>query len=126
MSCVIGVVVSSMRARTRSPVWVLPMILNWLDDHSRFLISFTAHRPVTGDDVVTTFLTAIDKHATPASTLTDNGLVYGTWQSDFTHWRLADAVLGRGLRDRELVGNDPGDHDMILRHDSGCRLCRDS
>ena len=26
-------------------------ILNWLDDHSRYLISCTAHTPVTGDDV---------------------------------------------------------------------------
>lgn len=51
-------------------------ILNWLDDHSRFLISCTAHRPVTGDDVVTTFLTAIEEHGAPASTLTDNGRVY--------------------------------------------------
>ena len=51
-------------------------ILNWLDDHSRFLISCTAHAPVTGNDVVTTFLTAIDEHGTPASTLTDNGRVY--------------------------------------------------
>jgi transposase InsO family protein len=51
-------------------------ILNWLDDHSRYLLSCTAHQPVTGDDVVTTFLTAIDQHGTPASTLTDNGRVY--------------------------------------------------
>src|SRR5690606_16063300 len=36
-------------------------ILNWLDDHSRFLISCTVHTPVTGDDVVTTFLAAIDE-----------------------------------------------------------------
>ena len=27
-------------------------ILNWLDDHSRYLLSCTAHEPVTGDDVV--------------------------------------------------------------------------
>ena len=27
-------------------------VLNWLDDHSRYLLSCTAHRPVTGDDVV--------------------------------------------------------------------------
>ncbi len=53
-------------------------ILNWLDDHSRFLISCTVHTPVTGDDVVTTFLAAIDEHGTPASTLTDNGRVYTT------------------------------------------------
>lgn len=51
-------------------------ILNWLDDHSRFLISCTAHTPVTGENVVTTFLTAIDEHGCPASTLTDNGRVF--------------------------------------------------
>ncbi len=51
-------------------------ILNWLDDHSRYLLSSTAHQPVTGDDVVTTFLATIEAHGTPASTLTDNGRVY--------------------------------------------------
>jgi len=51
-------------------------ILNWLDDHSRLLLSCTAHRPVTGDDVVTTFLATTEKHGIPASTLTDNGRVY--------------------------------------------------
>ncbi|MDI2099594.1 integrase core domain-containing protein [Klugiella sp. YN-L-19] len=51
-------------------------ILNWLDDHSRFLLSCTAHRPVTGDLVVATFLTATEQHGVPASTLTDNGRVY--------------------------------------------------
>jgi transposase InsO family protein len=51
-------------------------ILNWLDDHSRLLLSCTAHTPVTGDDVVTTFLAATEEHGVPASTLTDNGRVY--------------------------------------------------
>ncbi|NYD75655.1 transposase InsO family protein [Leifsonia soli] len=51
-------------------------ILNWLDDHSRYLLACTAHRPVTGDDVVATFLTATEQHGIPASTLTDNGRVY--------------------------------------------------
>lgn len=51
-------------------------ILNWLDDHSRYLLSATAHRPVTGDDVVTTFLTTSENHGIPATTLTDNGRVY--------------------------------------------------
>jgi len=51
-------------------------ILNWLDDHSRFLLSCTAHHPVTGDIVVTTFLAATEQHGVPASTLTDNGRVY--------------------------------------------------
>lgn len=51
-------------------------ILNWLDDHSRYLLGCTAHHPVTGDDVVTTFLATTDQHGVPASTLTDNGRVY--------------------------------------------------
>jgi transposase InsO family protein len=51
-------------------------VLNWLDDHSRYLLSCTAHQPVTGDLVVSTFLAVIDDHGAPASTLTDNGRVY--------------------------------------------------
>ena len=51
-------------------------ILTWLDDHSRYLLSCTAHAPVTGDDVVATFLAVIDDHGAPQSTLTDNGRVY--------------------------------------------------
>lgn len=51
-------------------------ILNWLDDHSRFLLSCTAHHPVTVDDVIATFLDCVTQHGAPASTLTDNGRVY--------------------------------------------------
>lgn len=51
-------------------------ILNWLDDHSRRLLSCTVHRPVTGRDVVDTFLRCVDEFGPPASTLTDNGRVY--------------------------------------------------
>jgi transposase InsO family protein len=61
-------------------------ILNWLDDHSRFLLSCTVHEPVTGDDVVATFLALIEDHGAPASTLTDNGSVY---TSRFTGGRNA-------------------------------------
>jgi transposase InsO family protein len=51
-------------------------ILNWLDDHSRYLLSCTAQDAVAGDDVVATFLDALDRHGAPASTLTDNARVY--------------------------------------------------
>lgn len=51
-------------------------ILNWLDDHSRYLLACTVHQPVTGDDVVNQFLTATNTHGLPAATLTDNGRVY--------------------------------------------------
>ena len=53
-------------------------ILTWLDDHARYALSLTAHTPVTGEDVVTTFRAAVDLHGIPASTLTDNGLVFTT------------------------------------------------
>jgi transposase InsO family protein len=53
-------------------------ILTFLDDHSRYAISLTAHAPVTGDIVVAAFRAAIDTHGIPASTLTDNGLVFTT------------------------------------------------
>ena len=61
-------------------------VLNWLDDHSRYLLSCTAHEPVTGDAVVTVFLDLIEQHGPPASTLTDNGSVY---TSRFTGGRNA-------------------------------------
>jgi transposase InsO family protein len=61
-------------------------ILNWLDDHSRYLLSCTAHQPVSGDDVVATFLGVVEQYGPPASTLTDNGSVY---TSRFTGGRNA-------------------------------------
>jgi transposase InsO family protein len=61
-------------------------ILNWLDDHSRYLLSATVRQPVTGDAVVTVFLELIERHGAPASTLTDNGSVY---TSRFTGGRNA-------------------------------------
>jgi transposase InsO family protein len=51
-------------------------IINWLDDHSRYLLGCSAHAPVTGKVVVDTFLQASNAHGLPASTLTDNGRVY--------------------------------------------------
>ena len=51
-------------------------VLAWLDDHSRYALSVTAHQPVTGAAVVDTFLTCAADQGFPASVLTDNGLVY--------------------------------------------------
>jgi transposase InsO family protein len=53
-------------------------ILCWLDDHSRTAISVTAHRRVTGQVVVDVFTNALHIHGVPASTLTDNGMVFTT------------------------------------------------
>ena len=61
-------------------------VLNWLDDHSRYLLSATAHQPVTGEVVVSGFLELVERYGPPASTLTDNGSVY---TSRFTGGRNA-------------------------------------
>jgi transposase InsO family protein len=45
-------------------------ILNWLDDHSRYLLSCTAHTKVTGTDVTSTFTATINTYGPPASTTT--------------------------------------------------------
>ena len=53
-------------------------ILTWLDDCSRYALSVTAHARVTGPIVLTTFRAAVAAHGVPASTLTDNGMVFTT------------------------------------------------
>jgi transposase InsO family protein len=79
-------------------------ILNWLDDHSRYLLSATVHTPVTGDDVVTAFLDVVQRHGPPAATLTDNGSVY---TSRFTGGRNAFEYLLPVLGVRQKNGS-PG------------------
>jgi len=51
-------------------------ILTFLDDCTRYAISVTAHERVTGTIVLAAFRAATSKHGLPASTLTDNGMVF--------------------------------------------------
>ena len=51
-------------------------ILSWLDDHARFALSVTAHTRVTGPIVLVAFRKAASQHGIPASTLTDNAMVF--------------------------------------------------
>jgi transposase InsO family protein len=51
-------------------------IISWLDDHSRYVLHCTAHRPVTAKIVLATFRATVAAHGIPAATLTDNGMVY--------------------------------------------------
>jgi transposase InsO family protein len=53
-------------------------VLTWLDDHSRCVLSLTAHARVTGPAVLQAFRAACAQHGAPASTLTDNGMVFTT------------------------------------------------
>jgi transposase InsO family protein len=69
-------------------------VLSWLDDHARFALSVTAHVRVTAPIVLGTFREAAGQHGTPASTLTDNGMVYTT--------RFAGGRGGRTSLEAEL------------------------
>jgi transposase InsO family protein len=69
-------------------------ILCWIDDHSRYAISITAHRRVTGPVVLTSFRKAVELHDIPFSTLTDNGMVFTT--------RLSGGKGGRNGFEQEL------------------------
>lgn len=53
-------------------------ILTWLDDCTRMAIRVTAHRSVTATIVLNEFRSAHKTAGVPASTLTDNGMVFTT------------------------------------------------
>jgi len=53
-------------------------ILDFLDDHSRALLLLQAKDAFKGSDIVTAMQNLIDSLGAPASTLTDNGLVFTT------------------------------------------------
>ena len=69
-------------------------ILTWLDDHSRYALHVSAHPRITGPIVLATFRKTIAEQGIPASTLTDNGMVFTT--------RLAGGRGGRNALETEL------------------------
>ena len=53
-------------------------IIDWLDDHSRYLLHLRVHARVTGPIVIESFTDCVNEFGLPTSTLTDNGVVYTT------------------------------------------------
>jgi transposase InsO family protein len=70
-------------------------IVSWLDDHSRYALHVSAHPRVTGQVVLASFRESTRTHGVPASTLTDNGMVFTT--------RLSGGKGGRNGLEHELV-----------------------
>jgi len=77
-------------------------ILSWLDDCTRYALSLTAHRAVTTPIVVATFRASTEKHGNPASTLTDNGMVFTVKHSGWGR-RGGRNAFEAELRDRNIV-----------------------
>jgi transposase InsO family protein len=69
-------------------------ILSWLDDCTRYALHVTAHRRVTGPIVLASFRDTVAAYGIPASTLTDNGMVFTT--------RLSGGKGGRNGLETEL------------------------
>jgi transposase InsO family protein len=82
-------------------------ILTWLDDHARYALDLTAHRRITGPIVAARFLAAAAQHGFPASTLTDNGMVFTT--------RLSGGSL-HGTRGRNAFGAELHHHQVVQKN----------
>ena len=53
-------------------------VLNFVDDHSRYLVASRAFRTTKGLDVVDVFQSAAEELGVPASVLTDNGAIFNS------------------------------------------------
>lgn len=91
--------------------------MTWLDDHSRYALSVTAWDRVTGPVVTDTFLAAVTAHGTPASTLTDNGMVFTTRYSGGKGGRngFETALQQLGVRQKNGRPNHPQTQGKVER-----------
>ena len=75
-------------------------LIGFLDDHSRFMVSWGLYRFQTAANVLEVFRAGIEKHGMPKEVLTDNGRQYYTWRgkSQFTQLLLKLGI--RHIRSR--------------------------
>jgi transposase InsO family protein len=77
-------------------------IITWLDDCTRYALHVSAHRTITTPIVKATFRKAAGQHGIPASTLTDNGMVYTVRLASIGH-RGGRNGFEQQLRDWHVV-----------------------
>jgi integrase-like protein len=87
-------------------------IITWLDDHSRYALHVSAHPRITAATVLATFTQTAAEHGYPASTLTDNGMVYTV--------RLATGRGGRTALEAELAGRNIRQKNSRPNHPTTC------
>jgi transposase InsO family protein len=88
-------------------------IINWLDDHSRYLLASRVYPRITGPIVISTSLTTAEAYGLPHSTLTDNGSVY---TSRFTGGRNGFEYLIANLGITQKNGHP--NHPQTTKHSS--------
>ncbi len=77
-------------------------IITWLDDCTRYALHVSAHRAITTPIVLRTFRETAGHHGIPASTLTDNGMVYTVRLASIGH-RGGRNGFEQQLRDWHVV-----------------------
>jgi transposase InsO family protein len=77
-------------------------IISWLDDCTRYALHISAHRAITTPIVTNTFRKTAGQHGIPASTLTDNGMVYTVRLASIGH-RGGRNGFEQQLRDWHVV-----------------------
>jgi transposase InsO family protein len=87
-------------------------VITWLDDHSRYALHISAHARITAPIVLASFRNAADLHGYPASTLTDNGMVYTA--------RFAGGRSGRTSLEHELRRLDVVQKNSRPNHPTTC------
>ena len=87
-------------------------IITWLDDHSRFALSVSAHRRITGPIAAGTFAETAGQHGLPASVLTDNAMVYTT--------RFSGGKGGRNALEALLADHDIAQKNSAPNHPTTC------
>jgi transposase InsO family protein len=92
-------------------------ILCLIDDHSHYALSVTAYHRVTGPIVLADFRKACAAHGIPASTLTDNGMVFTTRYSGGQGGRNGfENELGRlGVTQINSTPNHPTTYGKVER-----------
>jgi transposase InsO family protein len=84
-------------------------ILSWVDDHSRYALSVTAHARVNGRVVVEQFGQAAETHGFPAAVLSDNAMYFTTRFSGGRGGRngLETLLASLGIEQRHSRPNHP-------------------
>lgn len=70
-------------------------LIGFLDDHSRFLVSWGLYRFQTTANVLEVFRAGVEKHGLPKEVLTDNGRQYYTWRGKS---KFTKVLLKLGIR----------------------------
>jgi transposase InsO family protein/transposase-like protein len=75
-------------------------LIGFMDDHSRFLVSWGLYRLQTAANVVEVFRAGIEKHGMPKEVLTDNGRQYYTWRGKSAFTKTLIKLGIRHIRSR--------------------------